>query len=255
MWKCALVLLVLTSAGLAISQQASSQTEEGQPIYKVGENGVQPPHPINKVEAEFSTEARAKLINGRCAVSLVVDAQGNPQDIQIIHCTDPAFIQSTLTAAGKYRFKPATTKDGMPVPVSIYIEVNYKSDRGSDPHLLVSTQFRPLPGAPSPSPDGSGVYPLTGGVTSPKLTQFSDQGYLSAAFRFPGESPCDVLLTINAKGKPSDPQVIHCEKPILDSLVSQSLLKSRFQPGSFNGSSVPVRVVIHLEFAGTAPTK
>jgi hypothetical protein len=255
MRKCALVLLALIEAATAVSQQASPQPEAGQHIYKFGENGIQPPHPSNNVEAEFSPEARAKQINGRCAASLVVDEQGNPRNIQIIHCTDPAFVQSTLSAVGKYRFRPATTKDGKPVPFLILIEVSYRLNSDRDPYLLASIQFYPLPGAHSPSPDGSGVYPLTEGVSPPKLTQFSDQGYLSAAFRFPGESPCDVLLTISEKGKPSDPQVIHCEKPILDSLASLSLLRSRFQPGSFNANAVPVRVVIHLEFAGAAPPK
>jgi TonB family protein len=255
MRKCVLVLLVLIVAATAFTQQPSPQPEAGQHIYKVGEDAVKPPRPKNNVEAEFSDEARTKRISGRCAVSLVVDEQGNPQNIQIIRCTDSVFIQSTLSAVGKYRFWPATTKDGKPVPDLISVEVSYTLFGERDPYLLANTQFHPLPGAHSPSPDGNGVYPLTEGVSPPKMTQFSDQGYLSAAFRIPGESPCDVLLTISEKGKPSDPQVIHCEKPILDKLASQSLLKSRFQPGSFNGNAVPVRVVVHLEFAGSAPAK
>jgi hypothetical protein len=107
---------------------------------------------------------------------------------------------------------------------------------------------------PLASPDGGSVSLLGEGTTPPKLTQFSDQGALSAALRLPGDRPGDLLITINEKGKPSDPQVIHCEKLFPVSLASKSLLKSHYQPGSFNGNAVPVRVVIHREFAVAAPT-
>jgi len=253
LFACALFLTL--EAALAACQTPVAQSDRGETIYKVGENGVQPPRALNNVEAEFSPEARAKQVNGRCSVSMIVDTNGLPRDVEVVHCTDPEFLKSTTDAVEKYRFKPATTPDGRPVPVMIIVEVKYLLDSGRDPQLLVYSQMRTPPGTLSSAPDANGVYPLTQGVSAPRLVKFSDQGYLDSAFRTEGNSPCDVLLTINAKGKPSDPEVIHCEKPNLDKLATASLIKSGFEPGRFNGSPVPVRVLVHLEFAGVGPTK
>jgi hypothetical protein len=64
MRKSVLVFLVSIGARSSLSQQASSLTEGGRPIYKVGAKGVEPPHPNNNVKAEFSPQTRAKQING-----------------------------------------------------------------------------------------------------------------------------------------------------------------------------------------------
>jgi hypothetical protein len=87
------------------------------------------------------------------------------------------------------------------------------------------------------------------------MSRFSDEGYGSAAFWSPEKSACDVVLTISAKGKPSDPEVSHCETSSLEKPAVQSLLKSHYKPGSVNGKAVPVRASIHLECGGSPPTK
>jgi hypothetical protein len=141
---------------------------------------------------------------------------------------------------------------GKPVPASIFIVVTYTRSGGRDPRLLVESRLESPPGVASPIPDTGGVYPFTQGVAPPKMTHFSDQGFLEAAFNVPGNSPCDVLLTIDAKGRPTNAESTHCDKPSFDKLASQSLLKSHFEPGTVNGKPVPVRVIVHLELAGVA---
>jgi hypothetical protein len=47
-------------------------------LYRVG-GGVSAPVALNNVEAEFSDEARRAKYQGVCIISLIVDAQGNPQ--------------------------------------------------------------------------------------------------------------------------------------------------------------------------------
>jgi hypothetical protein len=86
------------------------------------------------------------------------------------------------------------------------------------------------------------------------MTSFVDEGYGDNAFMDAGKSACDIVLTISDKGKPSDPQVIHCERPALEKLAVQSLLKSHYKPGKMNGKAVPIRASVHLEYAD-APTK
>jgi TonB family protein len=93
-------------------------------LYKVG-NGVSPPVALNHVEAKFSEEARYKHIEGVCLISMIVDAQGKPQNARVIRSLGYGLDEKAIEAVNKYKFKPAM-KEGVPVPVRIAIEVNFR---------------------------------------------------------------------------------------------------------------------------------
>ena len=86
------------------------------------------------------------------------------------------------------------------------------------------------------------------------MAKFFDEGYGNTAFGSVGNNPCDIVLTISAKGKASDPVVTHCERPTLEKPAVESLLKSKYKPGSVNRKEVPIRASIHLEY-GDVPAK
>jgi len=253
LWLSALSLALISRIGY--TQQSAQQADAGPSAPIVDVKTITPPKPINNVDAEFSDEARRKRINGMCLVTLIVDANGMPQNPKVVRCSDPVFEQSSLDAVLKYRFKPATRLDGAPLPVMISVEVNYNLSGVSGPWKLIRYAFRTPPGDASVSPGADGVYPLTKDVTPPTLSKFSDEGYRTAAFPFAEKGACDVVLTISAIGKPSDPEAVHCETPSLEKSAVQSLLKSHYKPGTVNGKAVPVRAIIHLEPAGSAPAK
>jgi periplasmic protein TonB len=58
-------------------------------------------------------------------ITMVVDADGMPQDIHVVHSLEPAFDENAIKAVGQYRFKPAMFQ-GKTVPVEISIEVNFR---------------------------------------------------------------------------------------------------------------------------------
>ncbi|HEV2137169.1 MAG TPA: M56 family metallopeptidase [Terracidiphilus sp.] len=95
-------------------------------IYKVG-NGVTAPVPLNKVDAKFPKSARKdkSVAGGVVLLRMIVDAQGEPQDVHVVHSYRPDFDAEAVKAAKQYRFKPAM-RDGKPVAVSISVEVNFK---------------------------------------------------------------------------------------------------------------------------------
>jgi TonB family protein len=258
----ALVLILLT--GLVHAQQATPPTDALVPTEQWAAKGISPPKPINQVEAEFSDDARLKHISGVCLVSLIVDTEGNPQNPRIIHCTDSSFEQSSLDAVKQYKFQPAATQEGKPVPVLIHVEINYrlvkppfvhhsgKAYVGDEISTPIHYSFNFQQGGAS-LPDADGIHPLTRSVTGPRVIEFSDEGYGKLAFVHEGNSACDVVLTINTKGKASDPQVTHCERPELEKPVVASLLKSEYTPGFVNGKIVPMRATIHLEYGDVSP--
>jgi periplasmic protein TonB len=87
--------------------------------------GVSAPVLIYSVDPEFSDEARRAKYQGVCVVSLIVDKQGNPQDIQIARALGMGLDQKAMEAVRQYKFKPAYFQ-GHPVPVYINVEVNFR---------------------------------------------------------------------------------------------------------------------------------
>jgi TonB family protein len=93
-------------------------------FYHVG-GGVAAPQLIYAVDAEFSDEARRAKFQGVCVVSLVVDAKGNPQRVEVIRHLGMGLDQKAIAAVRQYKFKPATLQ-GKPVPVEVNVEVNFR---------------------------------------------------------------------------------------------------------------------------------
>ncbi len=138
--------LVLISVCASSSQSSPTEPLQATPdadgVYHVG-HGVRPPRVITSVNPEYTDLARKKKISGICVVGLVVDAQGNPQNIRVVRSIgkdlesigkdlDPklkkaaeGLDQNAINAVSKYRFSPAEYQ-GKPVPVQVNIEVNFK---------------------------------------------------------------------------------------------------------------------------------
>jgi protein TonB len=94
-------------------------------LYHIG-GGVSAPVAIFTPEAEFSDEARRAKYQGVCLISLIVDAQGNPQNPRVIRALGMGLDEKALEAVRKYKFKPAMKDGRTPVPVMITIEVNFR---------------------------------------------------------------------------------------------------------------------------------
>jgi periplasmic protein TonB len=93
-------------------------------MMRVG-GGVSAPVLIYSVEPEFSDEARRAKYQGICVVSLIVDKNGMPQDIQVVRPLGMGLDQKAVAAVREYKFKPAYYH-GHPVSVPINVEVNFR---------------------------------------------------------------------------------------------------------------------------------
>ena len=93
-------------------------------LYHVG-GGVSAPQLIFSPDPEFSDEARRAKYQGVCVVSLIVDAQGNPQRVAVVRHLGMGLDEKAVEAVKQYKFKPATLQ-GKPVPVEVNIEVNFR---------------------------------------------------------------------------------------------------------------------------------
>jgi protein TonB len=93
-------------------------------LKKIG-GGVSSPQLIYKVDPEFSEEARRAKFMGIVLVNLIVDANGNPQNVHILRGVGMGLDDKAVAAVKQYKFKPAMEK-GKPVPVELNVEVNFQ---------------------------------------------------------------------------------------------------------------------------------
>jgi protein TonB len=63
---------------------------------------------------------------GVCMVSLIVDAQGNPQNIHVARALGMGLDEKAIEAIKQYKFKPAMKDGKTAVPVMITIEVDFR---------------------------------------------------------------------------------------------------------------------------------
>lgn len=95
-------------------------------LRRVGD-GVTAPQLIHSVEAEFSDEARRAKYEGTVVVSLIVDAQGNPQNVHVSRTLGMGLDEKAIAAVRQYKFKPSIDqKTGKPVPVMVSVEVRFR---------------------------------------------------------------------------------------------------------------------------------
>ena len=93
-------------------------------VYHVG-GGVKAPALIFQVDPEFSEEARKAKFSGNVEVHLIVDESGLPTHVTVARPIGMGLDEKAVEAVRQYKFKPAM-KDGKPVKVDIYVDVNFQ---------------------------------------------------------------------------------------------------------------------------------
>ena len=92
--------------------------------YRVG-NGVTAPVLAFKMEPGYSQEARTMKFQGTVILRIVVGVDGVPGNISVVRQLGSGLDEKAVEAVRQWRFKPGT-KDGVPVPVSAQVEVNFR---------------------------------------------------------------------------------------------------------------------------------
>lgn len=93
-------------------------------VMNVG-GGVSAPELIHSVQPEFTSQARAARYQGVVSIQLIVDRNGNPEDLQIVKHLGMGLDQKALEAVRQYQFRPAMYQ-GHPVPVRLVVDVNFR---------------------------------------------------------------------------------------------------------------------------------
>lgn len=84
-----------------------------------------PPKVIHRVEAKFTDAARERKASGTVVLSLRVDTDGIPRDIQVVRPLDADLDQQAVLALKQWKLEPAT-KEGIPVTARATVEINFR---------------------------------------------------------------------------------------------------------------------------------
>jgi protein TonB len=111
-----------SGSGSGIGPGSGGNTGGG--VFHIG-GGVSKPVVLFSVEPEFSEEARKAKFSGNVEVYLWVDENGSPSHIRVVRGVGMGLDEKAIEAVRQYKFKPAM-KDGKPVKVDLYIDVNFQ---------------------------------------------------------------------------------------------------------------------------------
>jgi len=92
--------------------------------FSVGGN-VTAPVAIYQPEPPYSEEARKAKFSGTVLLSVVVDAQGNTRDIQVVKPLGMGLDEKAVETIRTWRFRPGR-RNSVPVPVRLLVEITFR---------------------------------------------------------------------------------------------------------------------------------
>jgi len=112
-----------TSSASALPPPAESDEDSGTPI---AANAIaHPPEIQTYVVPEYPPEARAKKIQGRVLLMVVVDESGKVEDKVQVLDSIPMLDQAAIDAVHQWTFTPGRDDEGNPVRVSLEVPVPF----------------------------------------------------------------------------------------------------------------------------------
>jgi periplasmic protein TonB len=101
----------------------ATQSEPG-PVYHIDKDVIAPKL-VFAPDPQFSERALRAKYQGVCVVSVIVDAHGKPQRVQVLRHLGMGLDEKAVEAVEQYQFTPAK-RFGKPVAVEVTIEVNFR---------------------------------------------------------------------------------------------------------------------------------
>jgi TonB family protein len=93
--------------------------------YKPGREGVSYAHCKYCPAAPYSETGRKQKISGAVTLSVLVTAEGEASEIQVIKSLEPSLDQQAVKTVGTWKFEPARDASGLPVAVHQSIEISF----------------------------------------------------------------------------------------------------------------------------------
>ncbi len=280
MRKCSVIVLsalLVTSysGGQQITQTVTGLQADTQPapvkVYAVGP-GVSAPELLPLDLGPVPMEKCRRKVNGKFALSLIVDETGKPRNIMFLHPLGTDLDLFALKIVGADRFNPgryngASVVIGQSVEVSLQTCVaQTKDDKAnkffrllliSQPEQNFGELTQPLeeavlaPDYTSGSAESIDAVTLNlakNGISPPAPLIWPEAEFSEAARQAKYQGTCLISLIVDRNGLPQDLRVV---KALNYGLTEQSIgavKKYRFKPAMKNGEPVPARIAVEVNF-------
>jgi TonB family protein len=243
------VFLAVTATGLSAQDavfpnRQIHQAPDKDGVYYVGPE-VTSPRLVRTVSVPYPDGVPAKGIQGMTVLAMVIEANGVPAHIQLLHKHGDTFDQAALAAVKNSIFEPGMLA-GKAVPVWIDVRVVFHAGRTQAiPEILITERDLPPPDA-SQSEDKHHK-PLS--YTPPIPIHTVDADFADPFTKHPYVQVAIVAVLVNEEGLPKEVRVVRGLGFGLDKKAEAAVWQYRFLPATSKGKPIAARRNVMVEFA------
>jgi len=243
------VFLAVTATSLSaqdavFQNRQIHQAPDKDGVYYVGPE-VTSPRLVRTVAVPYPDGVPAKDIQGMTVLAMVIEANGVPAHIQLLHKHGDAFDQAALAAVKNSIFEPGMLA-GKPLPVWIDVRVVFHAGRSQAiPEILITERDLPPPDA-SQSEDKHHK-PLS--YTPPIPIHTVDADFADPFTKHPYVQVAIVAVLVNEEGLPKEVRVVRGLGFGLDKKAEAAVWQYRFLPATSKGKPIAARRNVMVEFA------
>lgn len=205
--------------------------------YLVGP-GVVAPQPIQKIEPEYTEEARAAGLEGFVELSGTITEQGFPKDMHVTGPLGFGLDEKALEAIAQWRFQPGTL-DGQPVPVYTNVLIDFHLSSKQSRWHMIRAEFDPPAGVVRPQFLRT-IYPRGAGISA----SAAEEGWvLTAVGR---QATATIAFAVNERGAPVGFRVLNSSAPVWGNEAISVVRDWQFVPAAKSGMPTSVPCTIDL---------
>lgn len=247
--KQAWILLALTAIAVRaqdamIASRQVHQAPDKDGVYYTGPE-VTAPRLLSTVYVPYPTDVPAKEIQGMTVLAMVIDANGIPAHIQVLHRHGEAFDQAAIAAVKQSKFEPGKLA-GKPVPVWIDVRAVFRANRSQAiPQVLITERDMPPPG--ESELEDKHHNPLS--YTPPFPIHTVDADFADPFTAHPYVQVAIVSVLVSEEGLPKEVRVARGLGFGLDKKAEAAVWHYRFLPATKKGRPIAERREVMVSFA------
>lgn len=244
-----IAFLILASIGLGAQSAISAglpvhQSPDADGIYYTGPE-VSTPKMLRTFVVPYPDDISSKPLQGMTVLAMVINANGVPEHIQILHSHGEAFDQAAIAAVKRSTFEPGKLGD-KPIPVWIDVRVVFRANRSQAiPQVLITE--RDLPPPDESQLEDKHHKPLS--YTPPFPIHTVDADFDDPFVTRPYVEMAIVTVLVSADGLPKD---VHVRRGLgfgLDQKATTAVWHYRFLPATKKGQPIAVSTDVMVSFA------
>jgi TonB family protein len=200
---------------------------------------------VSTVSVPYPEGVPDKNLQGMTVLAMVIDANGAPQHMQVLHSHGEAFDRAAIAAVKQSVIQPGL-KVGKPVPVWIDIRVVFRASRSlAIPQVLISE--RDLPPPDESQLEDKHHKPLS--YTPPFPIHTVDADFADPFVNHPYVQVALVSVLVGEDGSPKEVRVVRGLGFGLDKKAEAAVWQYRFFPATTKGKPIAARRNVMVDFA------